>query len=111
VKHCPLCGGPHSRTHPYCGDCFAAYMREWRKTVRLTGEARRRAICRAYTNVLIRRGVIQRGPCAVCKTRPSQAHHPDYGNPRLVIWLCKDHHRAEHWRLRHAPEFALGNEP
>lgn len=81
-------------------------MRQWRKTHPLNEEQRRRDICRSYTHVLIKRGVIRRRPCTECGTEPAQAHHPDYGNPRLVIWLCLDHHRMEHWRLENAPMFA-----
>jgi hypothetical protein len=71
-------------------------MRNYRKTHALSEEQRRKDISRSYTHVLIRRGVIVRQPCTECGTSPAQAHHPDYGNPRLVVWLCPVHHRAEH---------------
>lgn len=74
-------------------------MRKWRpKHSELTPEQRRRANCRSYTNVLIKRGHLKRKPCQECG-RKAQAHHPDYGNPRRVIWLCCTchirHHRTE----------------
>ena len=105
---CSNCGEQHFRVgQRTCTECHAAYMRAWRTGRALTPEQRRKAICRAYTKVLIKRGILVRGRCAVCKIEPAQAHHPDYGNPRLVIWLCEAHHRQEHWRLRNAPQFAL----
>jgi hypothetical protein len=85
-------------------------MRTWRKSHPMSEEQRRRDICRSYTHVLIRRGKIKRQPCVECKIEPAQAHHPDYGNPRLVVWLCPDHHHVEHWRLANAPMFALYKE-
>lgn len=35
--------------------------------------------------------------CAVpeCSARP-QGHHPDYGRPLDVVWLCRVHHRQAH---------------
>lgn len=71
-------------------------MREWRRTNPLSEVERRKDICRSYTSVLVRRGHIVKAPCLVCLAEPAQAHHPDYGDPRLVFWLCAPHHRAEH---------------
>jgi hypothetical protein len=102
---CSRCGlRPPVMGQRYCQPCRRAYMREWRKDNPLTEEQRRKDICRSYTAVLISRGKLMRQPCRVCKIEPAQAHHPDYGNPRLVIWLCKDHHRQLHWRLENAPQ-------
>jgi len=84
-------------------------MRQWRQTHAPSEEERRKASCRAYTRVLIRRGHLIRKPCETCGIEPAQAHHPDYSNPRLVVWLCEDHHRQLHWRLREAPMFAKIN--
>ena len=56
---------------------------------------------------------LTREPCCVCRSKQSQAHHPDYAKPFEVVWLCtKCHaelHRAERAirraeLLRHAPE-------
>lgn len=52
---------------------------------------------RAYTNVLVRRGHLERGPCW-CGNSKAEAHHPDYSNPRLVEWLCRPHHLKVHGR-------------
>jgi len=64
----------------------------------LQGEARRRALCRSYTNVLVHRGLIVRTRCAECGHRWVQAHHPDYDDPWHVVWLCRDHHGRVHGR-------------
>jgi hypothetical protein len=101
-QRCGTCGKPRYRAgQRLCNDCHAAYMREWRKTHKPSEEQRRKAITRAYTKVLIKRGHLARGPCAACGIEPAQAHHPDYSNPRLVVWLCEPHHRQHHWRLEH----------
>lgn len=74
-------------------------MREWRKTHKPSEAERRKSNCRAYTRVLITRGKITPQPCW-CGVAPAEAHHPDYGNPWLVIWMCFDHHRQHHYYLK-----------
>jgi hypothetical protein len=74
-------------------------MREWRQTHPLSEEERRKDICRSYTHMLVKRGHIQKSPCLLCLAEPAQAHHPDYNDPRLVFWLCLEHHREEHEAL------------
>jgi hypothetical protein len=44
----------------------------------------------------VRRGKIQKLTCAVCGSPRSEAHHTDYSQPLLVVWLCRKHHMAEH---------------
>lgn len=45
----------------------------------------------------IRKGTLERKPCAVCgTTKKVQAHHPDYRQPLEVIWLCQTHHLKVH---------------
>jgi hypothetical protein len=78
-----------------CRPCHAAYMREWRKTHKMTDEQRRKDNCRSYTAVLIKRGHMTRKPCILCGAE-AQAHHPDYDRPRLVIWLCRPCHLDFH---------------
>jgi hypothetical protein len=43
--------------------------------------------------------ILEQKPCERCGTWNSDAHHPDYGKPLLVRWLCMWHHMAEHRRL------------
>jgi len=71
-------------------------MRSWRKTHPPTAEEYAKQRCRAYTNVLIKRGHLVRGECIFCGEGPAEAHHPDYTRPRLVVWMCKQHHREHH---------------
>lgn len=67
-------------------------MREWRKTHRLTPEQALKDSTRSYTSVYIRRGNVTKGKCAVCKHPDTEAHHKDYSQPLLIVWLCKKHH-------------------
>lgn len=44
----------------------------------------------------IRRGLVERQPCEVCGSEPTDAHHDDYDRPLTVRWLCRRHHKAAH---------------
>lgn len=79
-------------------------MREWRKTHRLTGEARRKMNARSYANVYLRRGKIERKPCSECKSPKAQMHHEDYSKPLDVEWLCRRCHLAHHLLGKGRPE-------
>ena len=94
----PKCSRCPDRARPgqrLCGRCHAAYMREWRKTHPLTGEALRRARVRAYTKVYVRRGKIPRQPCEVCGEQ-AEVHHTNYDTPFSIRWLCREHHLELH---------------
>jgi len=95
-RPCPRCQRRKVRVgQGYCRPCHAAYSRAWRKGRPLVGEARRRAIARAYAGVYLRRGKLLRRPCEVCGTSERvEMHHDDYGQPLLVRWLCRTHHLA-----------------
>ena len=94
---CSHCGGENDRKgQRYCKSCHAAFMREWRKTRPLSGEARAKAISRSYTRVYVRRGKLIQRPCENCGSKESQAHHDDYGKPLQVRWLCRACHLAHH---------------
>lgn len=70
--------------------CRTAYARRWRRRYHeLTPEQRRRANCRAYSNVLKRRGHLVPQPCEACGSTDVQMHHRDYDDPWNVIWLCR----------------------
>lgn len=99
VKICPRCRERLTRPNQgWCTECHAEYMRETRpKHSELGEEARKKANTRAYTNVLVRRGKLVRGPCKFCGTTEKvEAHHPDYNDPRTVDWVCKACHK-EHY--------------
>jgi hypothetical protein len=78
----------HTGTH-------AAYMREWRKTHRMTEEQRKKDSCRSYAREYLKRGKLKKEGCAVCGA-DAQMHHPDYDRPLDVVWLCKKHHQDIH---------------
>lgn len=67
-------------------------MREWRKTHKLTGEARRRDIARHKLVVYVKRGLVAKTPCIVCGDPKVEAHHEDYSKPLDVQWRCRLHH-------------------
>ena len=58
--------------------------------------ASRRAICRNYARVYLRRGKIQRQPCRDCGDKKSEMHHADYSKPLDVTWLCRTCHLKWH---------------
>lgn len=98
-RTCPRCGEDlRGQRSGYCNDCHAKYMRENRRKYKdLSEEQKRRDRCRSYANVYLRRGKIERKPCAVegCLEKP-QMHHPDYARPLYVVWLCRKHHHRLH---------------
>jgi hypothetical protein len=50
----------------------------------------------------IRGGRLQRWPCEICGNK-AHAHHPHYGAPLLVTWLCPTHHKAAHLLIESKP--------
>lgn len=86
-----------------CRPCRAAYMREHRpKHSELPDDERRRANCRAHTNVLIRRGILVRQPCEACGAPAalSEVYHSDYAKPKQVNWFCRTHRLELQGKLR-----------
>lgn len=60
----------------------------------------------------IRRGLIRRpATCPVCRdsSRPIEAHHPDYSQPLLIAWSCRDCHMAVHRGTWTRPDVAARN--
>ena len=94
---CGRCGRQNDRLpQRYCRACHAAHMRATRpKYAELSPVARFKANCRAYTNVLQRRGMLARGTCEVCG-EPAQNHHENYHDPRTVRRLCRTDHLKQH---------------
>lgn len=93
---CSKCENETRVGQRYCNACHAAYMRANRKLPE--GEARMRANARSYAKVYLKRGKIIRQPCRDCGAE-AQMHHPDYSKPLEVIWLCREHHLAEHHKM------------
>jgi hypothetical protein len=111
MKPCRVCGnyGPFSPSriakqnwicHP-CNDArwrdnFNERMRGYRKDPAL----RPRFLAKDQLHINLRRGTIKRGPCEVCGSEDSEAHHDDYSKPLDVRWLCRKHHREHHQRIK-----------
>lgn len=91
------CGNPvRAAGQRYCTSCHAEYMRKWRKTHRLEGEALKKSNARSYANTYLRRGLLKKEPCIECGSPDSEMHHEDYNKPLEVIWLCRKHHLKRH---------------
>lgn len=114
IRLCSGCGGENDREgQRYCRFCHAKYMRLWRKTHHLVGEARLKFIARSYAGVYLKRGLLKEQPCEDCGSDQVEIHHDDYSKPLQVRWKCRpchlEHHRAEHTSaLRAVVERALG---
>ena len=81
----------------YCKFCHAENMRKNRpKHFELTELQRKKANCRSYLNVYIKRGKILKMPCSICGDINSEAHHDDYDKPLDIIWYCRKHHLEHH---------------
>jgi hypothetical protein len=48
------------------------------------------------TRSAIRRGLIQKRPCAECGDPDAEAHHSDYRRPLKVMWYCRACHKKHH---------------
>lgn len=46
-------------------------------------------------NKAVQRGEIAPWPCEICGEK-AEAHHPHYGAPLLVVWLCDADHKQAH---------------
>jgi len=52
----------------------------------------------------IRKGILRRGPCEICKSVIDICgHHDDYNYPLKVRWLCKLHHFQWHEKNKPVP--------
>lgn len=48
----------------------------------------------------IKKGKLIRKFCRICNSKKSEAHHPDYTKVLKVIWLCRQHHKELHKKLK-----------
>jgi hypothetical protein len=72
-------------------------MRENRvKHSELTPIQKLKANCRSYSKVLLKRGKLIQQDCEICGDEDSEMHHPNYSNPRDVVWFCRKHHLEHH---------------
>ncbi len=97
---CSKCGKPNDRfPQRYCRTCHAAYMRDWRPSYGdLPESEKEKARCRSFTNMLIRRGAIERPVnCISCpSTDRIENHHEDYSDPYTFEGMCIDCHKELH---------------
>ena len=93
----------------YCIECTRIRNAQWgknnhKKRRETASEWRRRnpsyrhqyLKSHSVLNGSIAAGKLSRGPCVICGTSKTEGHHPDYGKPLNVIWLCKKHHTELH---------------
>lgn len=72
------------------------------KKVRQQSDARMRAKhpekvrARTAVNHAIKAGILEKEPCERCGETKVHAHHEDYSNPLVVMWLCQKHHQEIH---------------
>lgn len=57
---------------------------------------KRRTKCHNAVTRAIRSGELVRQPCIRCGNEKSLAHHEDYDQPLLVMWLCQPCHKQRH---------------
>lgn len=98
LRKCTQCETPHLSRNSWCRGCRAKAMRAHRRRHPMTEEQRRKDRARSYANTYLRRGKLQRQPCAKCGSQESQMHHEDYSKPLEVKWLCRHCHLLGHMR-------------
>jgi|WetSurSiteA1Bulk_404760.scaffolds.fasta_scaffold06581_6 hypothetical protein len=122
TKKCNRCGELKSSDEYYprnniCKDCKRSYrmnyyrknkdlekkkMREYSHLPEIRERNRLNALgnyyryvnqyrCRSLSWYYVKRGEIERMGCAVCG-KSAEMHHPNYKDPKNVVWLCRNHH-------------------
>ena len=69
---------------------------EHQKKYRSDPALRMRYEARWQVSRAIQSGKLKKKPCLECGEKKTEAHHRDYFKPLEVIWLCRNHHQAEH---------------
>lgn len=93
---CSRCAGAPVTGQRYCLPCRAAWMREWRKTHRLSPEQRKKANARRTATIYVERGKLKPQLCEACGSESAEKHHEDYSRPLDVHWLCRPCHISLH---------------
>lgn len=100
--------------HRYCLECKREHYNNWVNSrgghwKSLTPTQKHKAVVRQYIKALVKRGKIERQPCAVCKNPTAEIHHLDYQpKTRNVIWLCEEHHvKAEQVKRDNSKPLAI----
>ena len=95
--------------HP---ELVKSYRRKWNKANREYYAMRQKridGIARIKIRDLLRSGKIQKDKkCSVCKISDTriEAHHPDYGNPLDVVWVCRLCHAKLHIYLKKGESYS-----
>lgn len=92
-NHVDRVAGSSARLKAKGGEYKKKMMRRYHEKYPL-----KRAAHIAFHNALRDKKVFRK-PCIVCGKK-AEAHHEDYSKPLKVVWLCGEHHREEHKRLR-----------
>lgn len=108
-SHCKVCHNAVNKEYNDRTNYQAVYQRQYSQRPyvieqRRSSKARYRErldvkiknLARTYTNHLIRAGKLQRESCAFCGDGVGEAHHTDYTQPLLIVWLCAKCHWALH---------------
>lgn len=77
----------------------ARYSAKWREN-----NAHKIAAHHAVRAALANGTLVKPSKCERCPAPCEVAHHPDYGRPLFVIWLCDDCHNKEHGNISKNPE-------
>ena len=94
---------------------YKAYQQKWRETNKRSIETyntverhKESGKARAVIGSSVFRGTILRPClCSVCGTNNKEihAHHPNYSEPRRVVWLCESCHGEIHRKQRRGKSF------
>ena len=90
-SRCKLCHKEDCRGYAQTG-----YYAKYQTGYRQRANTKIKIFARNYTNNKIWAGKLQREPCAMCGKEQVQAHHLDYNQPLIIVWLCADCHRKVH---------------
>lgn len=84
-----------------CTECASPFMGTPTRKFCVPCKKKRNKSRYAATNA-IKRGKLDRKPCAACDAPKSQAHHEDYRRPLDITWLCPGCHSDRHQHLKEA---------
>jgi hypothetical protein len=100
---CCKCGDPaYSSGQRFCREHHNEFMREWRKTHRLEGEARLKSNARSKLHVYIKRGKIKKQACQECGDLRVWAWIENYLEPLKAKWYCHWHHLQKQGKAGYA---------
>lgn len=64
---------------------------------------------RAAIKYMIRQGQLLKEPCFLCGNPKAEAHHPNYNNPRYVVFLCAACHGMQKYKAYKFVEYPKNN--